>query len=141
VPDENVLGIAGARQAADAFGDGQSVPSVRRAAVALFKMKVQVAPVSGQFPAIDAPPLTDEPSHRMPRIFYVSPAAPGRAEVDAPATPPSERQKGAQEDDVTKIPASEYGRVRTLARYGMTRLQVAEFYEATVSEVTRIIRT
>ena len=92
MPDEKALGIAGARQAADAFGDGQRVPSVRRAAEALFKMKVQVAPVAGQSRTFDAQPSTDEPSHRMPRIFYVSPATPARAEVD----PPRPRQANAK---------------------------------------------
>jgi hypothetical protein len=123
------LGISSDRQTADALGDGQRAPSGRQAAEALFK------------PTIDAPPFTDETSHRKPRILTVSSAVPARAEAETLAIPPSKRQMGAKEDDPTKIPTSKYGRVRALAKYGMTLQQVAEIYEVTLSEVTRIVRT
>ena len=38
-----------------------------------------------------------------------------------------------------KIPASQFGRVRALAGYGMTWAQVAELYGVTVDEIERII--
>ena len=38
------------------------------------------------------------------------------------------------------IPASQFGRVRTLTRYGMTKAQVADLYEVTIDEIDRIIR-
>ena len=37
------------------------------------------------------------------------------------------------------IPASQFGRVRTLVKYGMTQAQVAELYGVTVHEIERII--
>jgi hypothetical protein len=129
VPDESVLGVAGDRQTAVAFGDGQVVPSVRQAAEALFK------------PTMDAPPSTDDPSRRKPRILPASPVVPARTEAETPATPPRERQMGAEEEDPAKIPASDHGRVRVLAKYGMTLQQVADLYEVPRSEVTRIVRS
>jgi hypothetical protein len=128
VLDEIVLGSAGDRQAADAFGSGQPVPSVRQAAEALFK------------PTIGAPPSTDEPSHRKPRILPVSPAVPARAEAETGAAPPTKRQIGSDGEDASGIPTSDYGRVRVLAEYGMTLRQVAELYAVPLSEVTRIVR-
>jgi hypothetical protein len=128
VPDESVLGIAGNRQTGNAFGEGQQVPSVRQAAEALFK------------PTIDAPPPADGPSQRKPRILPVSPAMPVRAEAEPPATPSSKREMVSEETDPAKIPTSNYGRVRVLAKYGMTLQQVAELYEVPLSEVTRIVR-
>jgi hypothetical protein len=100
----------------------------REAAEALFK------------PTIDALRSTDEPSHREPRILPVSPAVSARSEAENPATPPTKRQIGSEHEDATKIPASDYGRVRLLAEYGMTIRQVAELYAVPPSEVTRIVR-
>jgi hypothetical protein len=128
MPDQSVLGNARDRQTADALGDGQYVTSVRQAAEALFK------------PTIGAPRLTDEPSHRKPRILPVSPAVPARAEGETPATPPTKQQFGSEGDDPTEIPESHYGRVRVLAKYGMTLRQVAELYAVPLSEVLRIVR-
>jgi hypothetical protein len=120
VPDDKVLGIAGARQAANAFGDGQRAPSVRRATEALFK------------PTIDAPPSTDEPSHRMPRIFYVPPAAPARAEVERPATAPIKRQIGSEHEDATG--RDENSGIRLWARPGFGNI----WHDASAS--CRIVR-
>jgi hypothetical protein len=38
-----------------------------------------------------------------------------------------------------KIPASQFGRVRALAAYGMTPTQVAELYGVGIDEVERIL--
>jgi hypothetical protein len=38
-----------------------------------------------------------------------------------------------------KIPASQFGRVRALASYGMTWAQVAELYGVGIDEIERII--
>jgi hypothetical protein len=37
------------------------------------------------------------------------------------------------------IPASQFGRVRALANYGMTQAQVAELYGVGVDEIERIV--
>jgi hypothetical protein len=129
MPDQSVLGIAGDKPAADVLGDAHPVPSVRQAAEALFK------------PTTDAVPSADEPAHRKPRILPVAPALPARAAAETPAAPPAKRQIASEEGDPTRIPSADYGRVRVLAKYGMTLGQVAELYAVPLSEVTRIVRT
>ena len=37
------------------------------------------------------------------------------------------------------IPGSEFGRIRTLAKYGMTVAQVAKVYGVTADEIERIL--
>jgi hypothetical protein len=69
----------------------------------------------------------------------VLPAALTCAEAETPASPLAKRQIGSECGGATKIPASDYGRVRVLAEYGMTLRQIAELYA--LSEVTRIVRT
>jgi hypothetical protein len=64
---------------------------------------------------------------------------PARPEPETPATVPIERQGGIISQPATDIPASEYGRIRTLAKYGMTLEQLAELYEVALDEVKRII--
>jgi hypothetical protein len=39
------------------------------------------------------------------------------------------------------VPPSQIGRVRALATYGMTALQVAELYGVTVAEIDRILKS
>jgi hypothetical protein len=67
-------------------------------------------------------------------------AVPARAEAETPATPPTERQIGSDGEDATKIPTSDYRRVRVLAEYGLTLGEVAELYAVALSEVARIVR-
>ncbi len=42
--------------------------------------------------------------------------------------------------ETRQIPASQFGRVRALTRYGMTRAQVAELHGVIVDEIEKIIR-
>ena len=62
-----------------------------------------------------------------------------RAEAETPASPLNKRQATTKTVRPAKISASDYGRIRTLATYGMTLEQVAELYEVSLSEVERII--
>jgi hypothetical protein len=64
---------------------------------------------------------------------------PARPEPETSATLPIERQGGIISQPATDIPPSEYGRIRTLAKYGMTLEQLAELYEVALDEVKRII--
>jgi len=41
--------------------------------------------------------------------------------------------------ETREIPASQFGRVRALASYGMTKAQVAELYGVTVQTIERIV--
>jgi DNA invertase Pin-like site-specific DNA recombinase len=62
------------------------------------------------------------------------------AQVEAPAEPKPTRHKAAIRRETREILASQYGRVRALTSYGMTREQVAELYGVTVDEIERICR-
>ena len=62
------------------------------------------------------------------------------AKGEAPAKPqPIQRQRTGRRA-TRAIPASQFGRVRALASYGMTQAQVAELYGVGVDEIERIIR-
>jgi len=60
------------------------------------------------------------------------------AKVEAPTDQKQIRPRAAVRREIREIPASQHGRVRILASYGMTREQVAELYGATVDEIERI---
>ena len=62
------------------------------------------------------------------------------AKVEPAAEPKQIRRKAVIRREAREIPVSQFGRVRTLTSYGMTRAQVAEFYGVTVDEIDRIIR-
>jgi predicted transposase YdaD len=59
---------------------------------------------------------------------------------EASAEPKSTRAERTVGRDTGAIPASQFGRVRALASYGMTQAQVAELYGVGVDEIERIIR-
>jgi len=59
------------------------------------------------------------------------------AKVEPAAEPKQIRRKAATKRE---IPASQFGRVRTLTKYGMTQAQVAELYGVTVQEIDWILR-
>lgn len=64
----------------------------------------------------------------------------GTVKVEPAAEPQQLRRKAIAQRETRDVPASQFGRVRTLTNYGMTRVQVAEFYGVTVDEIDRIIR-
>jgi hypothetical protein len=138
VSDERASGIFTKMQTANAHDDSQQMPKALRAAAALFKSKVQAASIEAELPATDGLAPTEQPTQRKPRILTVSQAVPTHPEPGIPATP---EQGAVKRQPAIEIPASEYGRVRALAKYGMTVEQVAGLYEVTLSEVRRIIRT
>jgi hypothetical protein len=80
----------------------------------------------------DSVPLVD-PSARQPRVLAISPTAPIRREVVE--TPVSLKQQTTPE-----IPISQFARIRTLVKYGMTVPEVAQVYGVPVGEIERIIR-
>ena len=61
------------------------------------------------------------------------------ARVEPAAEPKQIRRKAVIRREAREIPVSQFGRVRALTRYGMTRAQVAELYGVTVDEIERII--
>ena len=139
--DERASGIFTKMQTANAHGDSQQVLNALGAAQALFKPKVQAGSIEAQLPTTDGLAPTEQPTQRKPRISMASQEVPARPEPEIPATLPMKRQGAVERQPATEIPASEYSRVRTLAKYGMTVEQVARLYEVTLNEVRRIIRT
>jgi hypothetical protein len=62
------------------------------------------------------------------------------AKREASAEPKPMRRRHAVGQQTAPIPASQFGRVRALASYGMTQAQVAELYGVGVDDIERIIR-
>ena len=80
-------------------------------------------------------------AYLRPRIFSIPPAVPiSAAKVEPAAEPKQIRRKANAKRETREIPVSQFGRVRTLTSYGMTRAQVAELYGVAVDEIDRIIR-
>jgi hypothetical protein len=70
----------------------------------------------------------------------IPPAVPmSAANGPPPAGPKPMQRQRAVAGGTRKIPASQFGRVRALASYGMTSAQVAELYGVGVDEIERII--
>jgi hypothetical protein len=62
------------------------------------------------------------------------------AKGEAPPEPKPIRRQRTVRRNTSAIPASQFGRVRALASYGMTLAQVAELYGVGVDEIEWIIR-
>jgi hypothetical protein len=71
---------------------------------------------------------------RKPRVLQISTPVPAQQkempETPSPAPAPSTRE----------IPRSDFARIRTLAKYGMTAAQVAELCGVGVDEIRHILR-
>jgi hypothetical protein len=108
--------------------DREQIIRARQAAEALFRSK---PPVSG--PSVPASAPADQ-SARKPRVLQIiSPAVPVRHEErETPAAPEPQTMR--------KIPRSQFVRIRTLVKYGMTVAQVAEVYGVDADEIARILR-
>jgi hypothetical protein len=108
--------------------DREQITRARQAAEALFRSK---PPVSG--PAVPASAPADQ-SARKPRVLQIiSPAVPVRHEERETAAAP-------EPQTMRKIPRSQFGRIRTLVKYGMTVAQVAKVYGVDAGEIARILR-
>jgi hypothetical protein len=108
--------------------DRDQITGARQAAEALFRSK---QPVSG--PSVPASAPADQ-SARKPRVLQIiSPAVPVRHEErETPAAPEPQTMR--------KIPRSQFVRIRTLVKYGMTIAQVAKVYGVDAGEIARILR-
>ena len=60
--------------------------------------------------------------------------------VEPAAEPIRLRRNATAKRETREILASQFGRVRTLTNYGMTRTQVAELYGVAIDEIDRILR-
>lgn len=109
--------------------DREQITRARQAAEALFRSK---PPVSGPS-SVPASAPADQ-SARKPRVLrIISPAVPIRHE--ALEVPVATEPQTARE-----IPRSQFVRIRTLVKYGMTVAQVAKVYGVAASEIARILR-
>jgi hypothetical protein len=108
--------------------DRERVTRARQTAEALFTPKRQVAEptVSGSHPPADPPA-------RKPRVLGISPPAAVRPEA---AEPPV----GADQRIMPEVPPSQFARIRSWVKYGMTPAQVAKVYGVSAGDIERIIR-
>ena len=107
--------------------DRQQITRAREAAEALFRPKRQLIEPS----VPETPPAADS-SARKPRVLTIASPAPVQAEREAPVSP--------KQQMTPEIPRSQFDRVRTWVKYGMTASQVAEVYGVPVGEIERILR-
>jgi hypothetical protein len=127
-------------QTASARNDRERINRTRQNAEDLFKPKQR--PPREDVPTStpnDAPSAEHQP-RRQPRIFTIPPVASMTTAKVEPAAEPKQVRAPAIGRETRQIPVSQFGRVRTLTKYGMTRAQVAELYGVIVDEVERIIR-
>jgi len=126
----------------DAHADREKIERARQNAENLFKPRPQpsaddLATASTE----SATPAGEQQPRRQPRIFSIPSVAPMKAASAEEPAPPKPRQRRRTIERATAvIPASQFGRIRALASYGMTRAQVAELYGVGVDEIERIVR-
>lgn len=109
--------------------DRERISRARQAAEALFTSKPPVSEPPGPEPLSRA----EEPT-RKPRVLrIILPAAPVTHEVVEPPAGPAPRARRA-------IPRSQFARIRTWVKYGMTVSEVAKVYGAAVGDIERILR-
>jgi hypothetical protein len=124
----------------DDHTDREKLDRARRNAEDLFKPRPQSGPADTTAPAENSITSAEHQPRRQPRIFRIPPVVPmSAAKGEAPAEPKSTRRQRTVRRNTRAIPASQFGRVRALASYGMTQAQVAELYGVGVDEIERII--
>jgi hypothetical protein len=127
-------------QTASVRNDHERINRTRQNAEDLFKPKQQ--PTRGHVPT-SAPNDASSAEHqprRQPRVLAILPVVRmDTAEVEPAAEPKRTWRKAVIKREIRELPASQFGRVRTLTKYGMTQAQVAELYGVTVHEIERII--
>lgn len=109
----------------DVRGDDRQ--RLARAAEALFTPKQRVTDQSTKESATAGEPV------RKPRVLSNLKSSVHQEELK---TPPD-----AKPETAATIDRSQFARIRTLVRYGMTARQVAELYGVAVREIERILRT
>ena len=107
--------------------DRQQITRAREAAEALFRPKRQLID-----PSVPETPPAAASSARKPRVLTIALPAPVHVEREAPVS--------TKQQMTPEIPRSQFDRVRTWVKYGMTARQVAEVYGVPVGEIERILR-
>jgi len=128
-------------QTASARNDRERSNRTRQNAEDLFKPKPQTTRADVPTSAENDASSADHQPRRQPRIFATPLVVPmSTARVEPAAEPIQIRRKTTAKRETREIPVSQFGRVRTLTAYGMTRAQVAELDGVAVDEIERIIR-
>jgi hypothetical protein len=127
-------------QSADDRDNRETINRARQAAENLFKPSRQATEAGLPTASPDRAIPTDQPARRQPRIFNLPPRRSPETQAEAPPESKPMRRKPVAKRPPSIVPASQFGRVRTLARYGMTPAQVAELYDVTVAKIERILR-
>jgi hypothetical protein len=127
-------------QTASTRNDRERINRTRQNAEDLFKPKQQPTREDVPTSAPNDASLAEHQPRRQPRIFTIRPVAPMNTTKVEPAAVAKQARAAATRRETRQIPVSQFGRVRTLTEYGMTRVQVAELYGVTVDEIDRIIR-
>jgi hypothetical protein len=129
-------------QSADERNNREKISRARQAAEDLFKpgQANAAAEVTRLAPNGGAP--VEQQQRRQPRIFTIPSRLPPSPEVEAPvaAEPEPIRRRAVARRPTVTVPPSQIGRVRALATYGMTPVQVAELYGVTADEIDRILK-
>jgi hypothetical protein len=111
--------------------DRERITQARREAEALFTSKRLIRAPSAPDPSPPAAPA--DPSPRKPRILRaLSPAPVRREEGKAPVRPGPRPPAG--------IPSTQFARIRTLVKYGMSAAQVAGIYGVAIDVIEHILR-
>jgi hypothetical protein len=127
-------------QTASARNDRERIDRTRQNAEDLFKPKQQPTREDLLASAPNDASSAEHQPRRQPRIFTIPPVVRiVTAKVEPAAEPKQIRRTAVVRREIRELPASQFGRVRTLTKYGMTREQVAELYGVTVDEIQRII--
>jgi hypothetical protein len=126
-------------QSADERNSREKTSRVRQAAEDLFKRAQPKADAEVTRPTSNVGLPSEQEPRRQPRIFTVPPRPSPKVEPPVPAEPV--RRRVVPKLSTRTVPPSQIGRVRALATYGMTPLQVAELYGVTVAEIDRILKS
>jgi len=128
-------------QSADERNSREKTSRARQAAEDLFKRAQPEANAEVTRPTSNGGLPHEEEPRRQPRIFTVPPRLPPGPQVEIPTAAEPVRRKTVAKPPTRTVPPSQIGRVRALATYGMTPLQVAELYGVTIAEIDRILKS
>ena len=128
-------------QSADERNSREKTSRARQAAEDLFKPARPNGDAEATGPVPNGGAPHEQEPRRQPRIFTAPPRLPPSPNVEHPVAARPIRQRAAAKQPTRTVPPSQIGRVRTLATYGMTPVQVADLYGVTVAEIDRILKS
>ena len=127
-------------QTASARNDRERINRARQDAEDLFKPKQLTTRSQMPISALDDASSAEPQPRRQPRTFMIPPVAPIKTAKVEPAAEPKQIPRTTMTGrDNCDVPRAQFGRVRALTSYGMTRAQVAGLYGVTIDEIVRII--